>query len=130
MEEIIQLGMNYMYKKKTIGKFGENLACKYLEKKEYNIVERNFSCMQGEIDIIAYDLRKKELVFFEVKTRTNFNYGFPSDAVNRQKQRHILNSVKYYLYSRNIQNTYIRIDVIEIVVNKGNYKLNHLEKVF
>jgi len=117
-------------KKQTLGKSGEELACKYLEKNNYNIVERNFSCMQGEIDIIAYDGNSKELVFFEVKTRSNFNYGFPCEAVNSQKQRHILNSVKYYLFSRNIQNTYVRIDVIEIVVNKGKYKLNHLEKVF
>ena len=86
--------------------------------------------MQGEIDIIAYDVKNKELVFFEVKTRTNFNYGFPVEAVNIQKQKHIINCVKYYIYSRNIQNTFIRIDVIEIVVNKGKYKLNHLQKVF
>lgn len=119
-----------MYRKQVIGKSGEELACRYLEKNDYNIIERNFSCLQGEIDIIAYDVKNNELVFFEVKTRTNFNYGFPSDAVNKQKQRHILKSVEYYLYSRKIDNTFVRIDVIEIVVNKGKYKLNHLEKVF
>lgn len=119
-----------MYKKQAIGKSGEELACKYLEKNDYNIIERNFSCLQGEIDIIAYDVKNKELVFFEVKTRTNFNYGFPSDSVNKQKQRHILKSVEYYLYSRKIDNTFVRIDVIEIVVNKGEYKLNHLKQAF
>lgn len=119
-----------MYKKHQIGKFGEELACKYLKDNNYGIVERNFSCLQGEIDIIAYDIQNKELVFFEVKTRTNFNYGFPSDSVNKQKKRHILRSVEYYLYSRNMQNVFVRIDVIEIVVNKGKYKLNHLKQVF
>lgn len=118
-----------MYKKHTIGKSGEELACKYLEKNKYNIIERNFSCFQGEIDIIAFDVMNNELVFFEVKTRTNFIYGYPSDSVNKQKQMHICKSVEYYLYSRNIQNVFIRIDVIEIVVNKGKYKLNHLKGV-
>lgn len=118
-----------MYKKKEVGNFGENLACKYLQKNNYNIVERNFNCMQGEIDIIAYDSLNKELVFFEVKTRTNFNYGFPAEAVNKLKQRHIKNTIKYYLYSKKINNMYIRIDVIEIVINKNNYKLNHLKAV-
>ncbi len=118
-----------MYKKKTIGKMGENITCKYLEKNNYNILDRNFSCLQGEIDVIAYDVKNREIVFFEVKTRTNFNYGFPSDAVNTLKQKHMLNSAKYYLYSRGLEEYFVRIDVIEIVIHKGRYKLNHLKGV-
>ena len=49
-----------MYEKQTIGKFGEDLACKYLEENDYRILDRNFSCMQGEIDIIAYDTKNGE----------------------------------------------------------------------
>ena len=118
-----------MYKKMAVGKYGEDLACKYLEKNNYNILDRNFSCMQGEIDIIAYDKKNKEVVFLEVKTRTNFNYGIPSEAVSKLKQKHMVNSAKYYLYSRRLKNCFVRIDVIEIVVNKGKYKLNHLKGV-
>ena len=118
-----------MDKKQKIGSKGENLACRYLINNKYKIVERNFRCRQGEIDIIAYDYESLELVFFEVKTRTNFYYGFPSEAVNTQKQRHIMNSIKYYLYGNKIEDTYIRIDVIEIVFYKGKYKLNHLKNV-
>lgn len=118
-----------MYKKKDLGKAGESLACKYLEKNDYNIIEKNFSCLQGEIDIIAYDIKSKELVFFEVKTRTNFYYGFPSDSVNKAKQRHIFKSVEYYLYSRNLEDVFVRVDVIEIVVLGREYKLNHLVNV-
>ncbi|MBR3720614.1 MAG: YraN family protein [Clostridia bacterium] len=117
--------------KKAIGKFGEDVACKYLIKNDYEIIDRNFSCRQGEIDIIAYDLKNKEIVFFEVKTRTSFNYGFPSEAVNNIKQKHILNSVKYYLYCKGLQDCFVRIDVIEIVIdtNRTRYKLNHLKGV-
>ena len=118
-----------MNNKQKIGKYGEQLACTYLQKNNYNIIERNFSCLQGEIDIIAYDIKNKELVFIEVKTRTNFNYGIPSEAVNIRKQFHIINSIKYYVHSKKITNTFIRIDVIEIVFHKNRYKLNHLQKV-
>lgn len=120
-----------MIEKKAIGKFGEDVACKYLIKNDYEIIDRNFSCRQGEIDIIAYDLKNKEIVFFEVKTRTSFNYGFPSEAVNNIKQKHILNSVKYYLYCKGLQDCFVRIDVIEIVIDtkQTRYKLNHLKGV-
>ena len=118
-----------MYKKQLIEKFGEELACKYLKKNNYNILDRNFNCIQGEIDIVAYDIENREMVFIEVKTRTNFNYGFPSEAVNKFKQKHILNSAKYYLFCKKIENVYIRIDVIEIIINKGVHKLNHLKNV-
>lgn len=118
-----------MYKKQDIGKCGETLACKYLKENNYDIIERNFSCIQGEIDIIAHDKINSELVFFEVKTRSNFNYGFPCEAVNWQKQQHIRNCVKYYLYSRKIEDVFVRIDVIEIVFCNNQYKLNHLKGV-
>lgn len=120
-----------MYQKQAIGKFGEDVACEYLEKNDYNLMNRNYSCSQGEIDIVAYDSKNNEVVFFEVKTRTSFNYGFPSEAVNKMKQRHILNSVKYYLYCKGLQDCFVRIDVIEIVIdtNRTRYKLNHLKGV-
>ena len=120
-----------MIEKKTLGSFGENIACEYLEKNEYKIVDRNFNCRQGEIDIVAYDKLSNEIVFIEVKTRTSFSYGFPSEAVNKMKQRHIINTAKYYLYCKKLEDYYIRIDVIEIVIDKENkkYKLNHLKAV-
>ena len=118
-----------MYEGKALGNDGENLACKYLENNEYDIMERNFKCTQGEIDIVAYDRQNKEIVFIEVKTRTNFNYGFPSEAVNKLKQRHILESVKYYLYCKGLEDSFVRFDVIEIVVRGMEYKLNHLKGV-
>ena len=117
-----------MYKQK-IGKKGEEIASKYLEKNNYNILERNFRCLQGEIDIIAYDKQNKYLVFFEVKTRTNFKYGFPGDAVDCNKRRHILSSVKYYLYSRKLENALVRIDVLEVILLNGKWRLRHLRDV-
>ena len=51
-----------MYFKQSIGKLGEDIACLYLEKNNYKIIKRNFRCKQGELDIIAFNL-KKELIF-------------------------------------------------------------------
>lgn len=119
-----------MYKKQYIGKYGENFACDFLEKNGYKIIERNFSCSQGEIDIIAYDKKQNEIVFVEVKTRTNFNYGFPSESINKIKKKHMKKSVEYYIYKKNLYNYYLRFDVIEIVFQNQKYKLNHIKNVF
>ena len=57
---------------------------------------------------------KKELIFIEVKTRNNINYGFACEAVNKYKKRHIYNCAKYYLFLNNFNNINIRFDIIEI----------------
>lgn len=118
-----------MYFKQEIGKWGENLACEYLKKDQYKIIDRNFLCRQGEIDIIAKDNVKKEIVFIEVKTRSNFKYGNPSDAVNKQKQKHMKQAIRYYIYKKHIANVPIRVDVIEIYIMKEGYKINHIKQI-
>lgn len=121
-----------MYIKKELGKIGEELAKKHLEEENYQIIKRNFSCRQGEIDIIAKDKIKNELVFAEVKTRTNNAYGLPSESVNENKQKHIYKSAEYYVYKNNIKNQAIRFDIIEIYVDLANkiYEINHIKNAF
>ena len=82
----------------------------------------NFNCIQGEIDIIAKD--NNEIVFIEVKTRTSKKYGEAKEAVNKNKQKHILNAAKYYLYKNCLENAFVRIDVIEVYL-EGNAKVIH-----
>ena len=118
-----------MYFRKEIGKWGENLACRYLEENNYKVIERNFYCRQGEIDIIAKDSKKGEIVFVEVKTRTNFKYGNPAEAVNKKKKKHIKQVINYYIYIRKLYNITIRIDVIEVYIQKNNCKINHLKQI-
>lgn len=118
-----------MYIKQEIGKLGEDLATKYLEQHGYKVIERNFECRQGEIDIIAIDIEKNELVFIEVKTRTNLKYGKPIEAVNQNKQKHLTKAVRYYLYSRHLENEFVRIDVIEIYLYNHKYKVNHIKQI-
>ena len=81
--------------KKEFGNTGEDIATEYLEKQGYIILERNFYCKQGEIDIIAKD--KNEVVFVEVKSRSDVGYGLPSEAVTKQKIKHLCRTARYFL---------------------------------
>lgn len=117
-----------MYINKETGNLGENIATHYLKQKGYVILDRNFESRQGEIDIIALD--KKEVVFIEVKTRTSNKFGTPSEAVNKIKQKHMLQTIKYYLYIRNLSEEFIRIDVIEVYIKDNQYKVNHIKQAF
>ncbi len=119
-----------MYERHETGKWGEDRACQYLEKRNYEIVERNFLCKQGEIDIVAYDNNKKELVFIEVKTRKNYIYGSPADSVNKIKQKHIYWAAKFYIYLHDIKCINLRFDVIEIYIKKKSYTINHIKQIF
>ena len=115
-----------MYVSHELGRIGENIIADYITKLGYKVVERNFACNQGEIDIVAKD--KEELVFKEVKTRTDISYGEASEAVTDTKKRHLINSIKYYIYKRNLENEFIRIDVAEVYIKCGKVKINYIKQ--
>lgn len=115
-----------MYTQK-IGRFGEDEAEKYLKQEGYKILERNFNCKSGEIDIIALD--KDEIVFIEIKARISLKYGLPSEAVTKYKLKHIYKTAQYYLYIRNLENERARIDVIEVYIKNKQVIINHLKQV-
>ena len=74
-----------------LGRKGEIVVQRYLEKQNYFVITRNFNCAFGEIDIIATD--KNEIVFIEVKTRCNKKYGEARDSVDKIKKKHIKNTL-------------------------------------
>lgn len=116
-----------MYERHILGREGENAAVDYLKQEGYKILERNFFCRQGEIDAIALD--GNYIVFIEIKSRTSTEYGLPSEAVTKRKLEHMIKTIKYYLYIRNLENENIRIDVIEVYVKEGKYKINHIKQI-
>ena len=81
----------------------------------------------GEIDIIAKD--KNEIVFVEVKTRTSFKYGMPSEAINYNKRKHIYRVARYYILKNDLENDAIRFDVIEVIVGNKFY-IHHIKEAF
>ena len=116
-----------MYKRHIVGEIGEKIADKYLVENGYQIIKKNFRCKQGEIDIIAKD--KNEIVFVEVKTRTNEKYGRASEAVNKIKKIHMKKSAAIFLKENNFSRFTIRFDVIEVYMINGKCKINHIKQI-
>ncbi|MGL5314209.1 MAG: YraN family protein [Peptostreptococcaceae bacterium] len=111
---------------KEKGDIGENIAKNYLIEKGAHILELKYKIRTGEIDIIAR--LDNELVFIEVKSRSNLKFGYPSEAVNNRKIKKIVDTSKYYILRNNLYNTPIRFDVIEIYLNEN--KINHIVNAF
>ena len=105
---------------KQIGKYGEDIAEKYLKKRFWSILSRNYLAHGGEIDIIGY--RFGVLTYFEVKTRSNDTYGRPSDAVDGEKVANIRIAAHDFL------NTYRRGGKIPVFYPFGIEKLRRIFK--
>lgn len=101
--------------KQTLGKAGEKIAEHFLKENGYSIIETNFRCRLGEIDIIAAE--GDYLVFVEVKTRRNLLYGFPVESINRKKINSIIKTAQAYLKLKNIKNINLRFDVVEVIMD-------------
>ena len=116
-----------MYKRHVIGKRGEDIATEFLIKQGYNIIERNFQCKMGELDIIAKN--KEYIVFVEVKTRSNNKFGMPVESITNKKLQSIYKTAKYYMHINNIKEKYTRIDAIEIYFKNSKYKINYIKQI-
>ncbi len=110
------------------GDKGESFTAKQLKKRGYKIVECNYSCRFGEIDIIA---RNKEYIcFVEVKTRSSNGWGRPAEAVDYRKQQRILITAQHYLASAP-SNLQPRFDVAEVITEDDGIKdFNYIENAF
>ena len=98
--------------KVTFGKYGEDLACRYLQKQGYKILERNFRIRGGEIDIVALD--GKTLIYVEVKTRTSHQFGLPEESITPFKISFLKRAAKFYRNSRRNLPNLERIDAVAI----------------
>jgi len=94
------------------GRRAEAIAAAYLQGKGWRVVERNWSCAEGELDIIAEN--EEGLVFVEVKGRRSERYGHPEDAVDAVKQQHLRDAAWRYLLEKGEADVVWRIDVIAV----------------
>jgi putative endonuclease len=116
---------------KGIGNLGEEMATTFLEGKRYRILERNFRCKGGEVDIVARDPKDKSLVFVEVKARRDLSYGVPQLAVTPFKQRQISKAALTWLARNRQQDVNARFDVIAILLDgNGQHKVEHIVNAF
>jgi len=100
----------------ALGQRGENVAARYLRNQGYKILERNFRCEVGEVDIIARDGRT--LVFAEVKTREQDD-PMPEDQINEAKRHQLTKAAKFYLSRYGVPQPPARFDVVAIVWPSG-----------
>jgi putative endonuclease len=113
---------------KKTGDAGEALARKYLEDHGLTIVELNYRFEYGEIDIVAKE--GDVLVFCEVKTRYNDEFGDPLLAITPKKQRQIRRVANGYLFEHEIHRQECRFDVVAIRMNSGRAEIEHLKNAF
>ena len=106
-----------MRTKDAVGQYGEELAARYLAKSGFAILERNWRCELGEIDIVARD--GEALVVCEVKTRRGLNYGSPLESITYQKLAKLRRLVGRWLQEHDLRPGEIRIDVVAVLLPRG-----------
>jgi putative endonuclease len=109
------------------GRKGEDIAVEYLEKKGYKILERNWVSGKHEIDIIARE--SSFIVIIEVKSRHSSFAGEPETAVNREKQKALIQAANNYVRKMNLMEE-VRFDIISILIVNGKEQINHIEDAF
>jgi len=109
------------------GNYGETAALGFLQSRGYVILERNYKCFGGEIDIIAQ--HNEYIVFIEVKYRRSLASGLPRMSVTPSKQRKIAKAALGYISKMKLDNTDFRFDVIE-VFGIEMLNINHIEDAF
>jgi putative endonuclease len=115
-------------KHSKIGIKGEQIAANFLLNKGYIILHRNWRSGKKEIDIIA--TKDDVVAIIEIKTRTNFDFGFPEEAVNRNKQRFLKSAAEAFI-NDNPQYPIIRFDIVSILIEGEQVKeIVHFEEAF
>ena len=115
---------------KEFGALGERLAAEYLKERKYKILEKNYKCKLGEIDIIARD--GGEIAFIEVKTRSADPYLSGMYSVDRRKQFHIMRTASWYTEHKKLK-LQPRFDVIEVEIKRSSgelVKIDHYKNAF
>ena len=114
--------------KRATGTLGEDLAAQYLERAGLTIVERNYRCKAGEIDVVAQD--RGELVFAEVRTRTGTAFGTPEESITARKRRKMAECALSYLAERSAHGRTWRVDLVAIELDRGRVvRVDHYKHV-
>lgn len=117
-----------MRQKQILGKYGEDLAAQYLVDRGYEILDRNWRCPIGEIDLIAKD--KSRFVFIEVKTRNGTGFGHPFEAITPLKMSRMRRLVAHWCIQHEKAGVQVRLDAIAVLIKSGKVAIEHLKQVF
>jgi putative endonuclease len=114
--------------KKDKGKIGEDIAVKFLSRKGYKILKRNYRYGHGEIDIIAMD--KDVLIFVEVRVKLSDKFGSPEDSVTIKKREQLKKIASAFIQMNEVNFSECRFDVIGITFKDGKFNINHIVNAF
>jgi putative endonuclease len=118
-----------IYKPHQIGIDAELDACRYLLKKGYTLLDKNYSCKQGEIDLIMQD--QDDIVFVEVRIRHNIAFGNALESITRSKMNKLIRAATHFLQEKKwLYKVNSRFDVIAIQPVKGEMRLEWLKNAF
>ena len=109
-----------------IGRAAEKVAAIELGKLGYQILVSNYTCKQGEIDIIAREA--DSLAFVEVRCKRTASFGSPAESITKSKQHKIALTAQHYLQEHSLHDINCRFDVVEVVVKNGNLAVAEIIK--
>lgn len=117
-----------MADKDDLGRLGEQLAAEYLQQAGIRILDRNWRCADGELDIVAAE--RRVLVACEVKTRSGVAFGSPLEAISRRKQARLRRLAVSWIQAHGVLFDEVRIDVIGLVRDRaGHFTIEHVQGV-
>jgi len=116
--------------RKQLGQLGEQAATRYLITQGYQLLDRNWRCRLGEIDLVA--AREDQIIFVEVRTRASVRFGSGAESVDRHKQQKLRQLALAYLREKRMsQEAKLRFDVVSIqVLEDGRYEIDHIKHAF
>lgn len=112
------------------GRAAEEAAALYLQREGWTIVERNWSCRSGELDVIA--MKGEIILFVEVRSRSGGGFGLPAESVDARKIRKVRQTAEVYLHCLGLSDCRIRFDVIAVMLGRNLEirSLQHIEEAF
>lgn len=113
----------------TRGKLAEEEACRFLLQQGLQLIEANYRCYHGEIDLIMRD--KKSIIFVEVRSRSDARHGHALETVTTGKQQRIIKASQHFLQRKKwLNKVYCRFDVVAIQVDTGKKAIDWLKNAF
>ncbi len=115
-------------KRKILGEKGEDIALKRLKSIGYEILEKNYRCPFGELDIIARD--DDYIVFIEIKTRKNRSTAYAKEAITPKKKKRLYQCALYYMKNHELMENRARFDVVAINMNNDKMDFEIIQNAF
>ena len=110
----------------ALGSHGEEIAASYLESIGFEVLERNWRCPEGELDIVAYEAAERALVFVEVKTRSGMAFGTPLEAITHRKATKLYRLAWLWQKQRRRRASRLRVDGVGVLFGNGRPEISHI----